>query len=314
MKKNLLLIAVAFIGHFVNAQQPAVAIEVQTVTPTTFTVKFTPNEATTQYFILAIDSSQIAWNERLTGKPIHQLIQVFGLPLTTEHTYTWKDFQPGVKYFVYALANDSTNPVHQRATVITPIPGGTGVAVQTVEVSEVTETSAKVVTIPNAETRRYYENIFEAGMLDTLSIDSIASIIIEANQHYARYAEYSWTWGNLTPNSEYIALSVGFNINNERGTITTAPFRTLVSSLETTNSNISLATFPNPALETLIVRCDDMTKIELFDLAGRQLLTKNVSDNNTIINVTNYEAGTYVLRVTTKQGIASTKVVVGIVK
>ncbi|MDO4726758.1 MAG: T9SS type A sorting domain-containing protein [Porphyromonadaceae bacterium] len=312
MKKILLLTVMALTGYFANAkaqEAPAVDIKLNDVTSTTFTFTFTPNSTTNQYYILAMDSTEIPTWEQRTGMSIHRLIQMWGKKLTTTTTYTWKKFVPNTKYIVYALANDSTNKVHQKASVTTKMLGGTGVAEQTVVVSEVTATTATVTNTPNSETSRYYEQIVEKSWADKVGIDSVVKFITKDNP-YVRYDVHTWVWPNLTPNTEYLAIAVGFNANNEQGTVTTVSFKTLVSSVETINSNIELYTFPNPAKDNLYIKCDGMTKLELFDLAGNKLHTQNVQSDNSTINITPYSEGTYILKVTSQKGITTQKVVI----
>ena len=126
MKRILFFTVLALISHFAMGQEaPSVTIQVVSTTPTKVTASFTKNATCTNYHILIVKTAEIARNEQFAKKPIHRLIQEWGLHFTPDSTYTWKELVPNTAYTIFALANDSTNPLHQTAEVTTIQAGGT---------------------------------------------------------------------------------------------------------------------------------------------------------------------------------------------
>ena len=119
-------------------------------------------------------------------------------------------------------------------------------------------------------------------------------------------------WPDLKPNTSYYAISRGKNINNEWGDAAIEKFTTAVATSIDEVNNIEVSIFPNPAQNDLIVHCNGITKLELFDLAGKQVLTQDFNSvyNGAKLNVSTLEKGTYVLRITSSDGVATKKVVV----
>lgn len=67
-------------------------------------------------------------------------------------------------------------------------------------------------------------------------------------------------------------------------------------------SAIDFAIYPNPVGNTLNIYCDQkVSKIEVFDMQGK---TITVADNSTAVNVSSFCTGTYVVRITTDEGVA----------
>lgn len=68
--------------------------------------------------------------------------------------------------------------------------------------------------------------------------------------------------------------------------------------------------FPNPVRDLLKVESKAVVinKLELFDLDGRLMLSKNLSDNKVEINTSALSRGTYILRISTHEGVHSQRI------
>jgi Secretion system C-terminal sorting domain len=76
-------------------------------------------------------------------------------------------------------------------------------------------------------------------------------------------------------------------------------------------SNIEIEIYPSPANNILNISYNDMQKVEVYNIVGQKIYSKEVSSNNTTINTTNFENGTYVLSITTaSQAVISNKFIV----
>lgn len=313
MKRILFFTVLALISHFAMGQEaPSVTIQVVSTTPTKVTASFTKNATCTNYHILIVKTAEIARNEQFAKKPIHRLIQEWGLHFTPDSTYTWKELVPNTAYTIFALANDSTNPLHQTAEVTTIQAGGTGKALQSIAISDITANTAKTTITPNAETSIFWYGLVSEDAYNAWGRDAAVDSVIQGNQYYPKYETDFWVWPDLKPNTSYYAISRGKNINNEWGDAAIEKFTTAVATSIDEVNNIEVSIFPNPAQNDLIVHCNGITKLELFDLAGKQVLTQDFNSvyNGAKLNVSTLEKGTYVLRITSSDGVATKKVVV----
>ena len=92
--------------------------------------------------------------------------------------------------------------------------------------------------------------------------------------------------------------SVCYNLKVQTGTASFAG--TPVVSLST-----GIKVFPNPAHETLQINLDKIaagSSVKIFDLNGRNMMSKNVSETNIGINVKTLSAGFYMLKVYDNNG------------
>ena len=76
------------------------------------------------------------------------------------------------------------------------------------------------------------------------------------------------------------------------------------------NKEISVDIFPNPAKEEVNINCGYKIKsLQVFDEQGKRLFEKEINTYNYQINLENYPAGTYLIRVQTNSGQATKKVI-----
>ncbi len=74
----------------------------------------------------------------------------------------------------------------------------------------------------------------------------------------------------------------------------------------------SIALYPNPAIEEIQVKIQSKDhdlngmKIELYDIRGRKLITKDVHEMNTKINLSIYNTGTYLIKFSGRNGFSKT--------
>ena len=77
------------------------------------------------------------------------------------------------------------------------------------------------------------------------------------------------------------------------------------------NLNNKLKIYPNPTSGLLNVDLIDLkiTKISLFDLNGRILLTQNIENTNSQINIADLAKGIYILKVETNSGVVNKQII-----
>jgi hypothetical protein len=67
--------------------------------------------------------------------------------------------------------------------------------------------------------------------------------------------------------------------------------------------------YPNPVSDVLIIRTRSTEFIQIFDPAGKHIFEKQVTDQETKLDVSGWEAGVYIIRLGCKQGVFVRKLV-----
>jgi hypothetical protein len=76
------------------------------------------------------------------------------------------------------------------------------------------------------------------------------------------------------------------------------------------NNVIYLHAFPNPVTDGFmqIVSDQDLGRVELYSLVGQKLISLEVSDSKTAIDVSGMSRGIYLLKVLNDRGLATRKI------
>jgi hypothetical protein len=102
---------------------------------------------------------------------------------------------------------------------------------------------------------------------------------------------------NVSINAD-IFFDYNFPIDTDFATTT---FQTLNNSSFMKDDSISI--FPNPANSVVTIKCDSTIKsIELFDVQGRILVTKVISENSEVLDISDKANGIYFLKITSDKG------------
>lgn len=75
-------------------------------------------------------------------------------------------------------------------------------------------------------------------------------------------------------------------------------------------ANIFFEIFPNPASDNITVSIEEEVAMTIFDQNGRTVMQQRLGMGNNIIDVSNYSAGVYYIRITTEKGSAIRKLIV----
>jgi len=289
---------------------PSISITLGSVTPTTVQATFTPNAECASYYILIGIATEMDQYVTMMGQPIEALIESWGLHFYADSTYTWNNMTPNTEYTIYALPKDGsgTNSTMQTLICTTAQLGGTGLSTQTLNVSEITATQARVLVTPNAETSVFHDGIIAADYYNEIGADS-ALTVIKTNP-YPLYATDNWVWSDLTPNTNYYAIAVGQNSNNEWGTAIIVPFSTLSGAGVPTVANRSsmISVFPNPNNGVFEVEMNSFEagEIEIYDLNGRMVYNQTISTANPQINAASLDNGCYFVCLISNSGARKT--------
>jgi len=68
--------------------------------------------------------------------------------------------------------------------------------------------------------------------------------------------------------------------------------------------------YPNPAIDNLSIETKEVVqRLEVYDALGRKVVSKIPNQNNFSIDISDFERGIYILKLQTKEGIGSYKIV-----
>ena len=76
-----------------------------------------------------------------------------------------------------------------------------------------------------------------------------------------------------------------------------------IISVDENNAN-AMSVYPNPVKDNLTIVAENMTRITITNTLGQVVLDEDVVNDSEVINMSQYEAGVYVVRITTESGVA----------
>ena len=106
---------------------------------------------------------------------------------------------------------------------------GSGVAEITLQVEVLSDTTAKTIATPNAETAEYYYGLITKAYYEEIGADSAVQVI--RGNGYPLYGPDEWIWMDLLPETYYYALGSGKNANGEWGETALVEFFTASDGL-----------------------------------------------------------------------------------
>lgn len=152
--------------------------------------------------------------------------------------------------------------------------------------------------------------------LDTQYCNSASPVVLQANVNGGTFTIDGQTATTLDPGS----LSVGpheviFNYTNEASCVST---QSLFVNVQDCSGNAELSQFdfsmyPNPASDFIFIRRpgnSTLLRVEVSDMYGRLLRQFESSDQQFSLNVTDYQLGTYIVRLTSSEGSVSKSIII----
>ncbi len=281
MKRTLFLLLALFIyGASFSQEEPAVEITPVNIGTTSLEFNFAPNASCTSYKILISTPEEIEMyiNMEFFGfnGDTAAMIAGWGLELTGNQNYTWNDMAPSTNYLIFALPYGGSQAYdYEMLSITSDGNGGTGLSVITIEVTEITASTAIVTCTPNAETAVFYDGIVTKDLLEEVGLDSVCEILY-SDGYYPLYETDEWTWEGLDFNTEYVVIAFGKNSEGVWGDTAQYEFSTLpaggtglsevtINVSEITETSATLTITPNA--ETALFYASILSKAD-FDLWG----------------------------------------------
>ena len=124
------------------------------------------------------------------------------------------------------------------------------------------------------------------------------------------FFHFNWGWGGQQ-NGFYALNSCstyGFNSNHAIIIGIRGPELPIAIG-EHTENNVKI--FPNPTQSKVhvFVESQPVTEVQVFDIFGKMLSRESVGENEFLVDLSNYNTGTYILRIISSNGIDTVKIV-----
>lgn len=302
---------VLFFGTVANAQSPAVSITVDSVSATTVSASFVKNSGCDDYYFLIDDGGLGSWASMM-GATVGQLVEMWGIHATGDTSYTWTELAAATPQMIYVSSNTAAGKVLDSLATSTAVIGGDGASVITIQVSDITGESARVVCTANDQTSVFYDQLIEKTFFLEIGQDSAIAIVKESM--FPQYEVDDWVWAGLTPSTAYYALAIGQNINGDWGDLAMAEFTTSSANGISESARVSAKVYPNPTTDKLTIELGDVqaSVVELYDMSGRKMMSRRLADNarQVSIDMTSLSAGNYVVRLASEGRSGESLVVV----
>lgn len=309
MKKLVSFILFGLASFCVMAQNPQVAITIDATTETTVSASFAMNDYCQSYSILIAEEGSLDMY-LMWGMTYEQMVSQWGIAYTANASYTWTEQTPNTHFVVYALANGADTSVLCQTDAYTVTQGGDGTSVITIAISEIGDTSARVVCTPNEETASFVDMLIEKSVFDSVGVDTAIAWLQDSP--YVLYETDNWLWLTLKPGTEYYAIAMGKNAAGEWGDLAREEFATTGGvGIKPDLAQPCFEVYPNPVAEVITVASvEAVRRVELCDIQGRVVKDVEMLGIAARINVSDCPAGIYFLRVTDAEGLVSSRKVV----
>lgn len=210
------------------ANTDAVQIHLDAVTPETITCTFDKVDSCTSYRILCCEpESQEMFFPMFGFTSWEQATEAWGLLCIGDTTYTWDEMIPNTNYVIFVLAHFATHDTLITDTVVTQTLGGHGTSSISLEVKDITSSTVTTIATPNAETALFKDFIISKAYYEEIGHDSTIALL--KSDYYEHYSVDTWTWFDLTPNTEYYFAGIGKNADGQWGEMSMVSFSTTAS-------------------------------------------------------------------------------------
>jgi Fibronectin type III domain. len=138
---------------------------------------------------------------------------------------------------------------------------------------------------------------------------SMTIILAEGeSQHFTFTPDEDYKVKQILVNDNYVGDSTSYVIENIQEHTTIQVDFELINSIDQNILNQHVKIYPNPTYAYLNVKLTtSFDQVEILDLLGEIIYTSTISDTDFVINVTDYNSGMYILRLSGKQGVVIKK-------
>ena len=133
-----------------------------------------------------------------------------------------------------------------------------------------------------------------------------AAIGLIKDNGWPLYATDDWVWLDLEINTAYKAISIAQNALGEWGAPTIVDFTTLLTSVNSTQTN-PLVIFPNPSKGKFEIAGENIQggNLRIIDVNGKEVYSAKIINKLTSIDISPVNSGLYIIEIE-KDGVRST--------
>ena len=227
---------------------------------------------------------------------LENVIKSWGIKCNSDTTKMWTGLTPNTDYVFYTLAVGSEGEILQSDTVKTIALGGEGVSTIAISVTEMTDSTARVICTPNDQTASFHTIVLTAAMFEEWGQDSVMNYVKQ--DPYPQYEVDDHVWFDLLANTAYKAVAIGVNINDEWGELAVVDFMTAGANGINDVVESKVTVYPNPT--TNYVKVSNITEgsiVTMYDLQGRAMMQTKANGNEITLDMSTMTAGMYIMQV-----------------
>lgn len=237
------------------------------------------------------DRAYIRWNKSLGAKNYECVLNFSSTPPigngypVFDTTAAPMNLYSGTKYYVHLRVRCDTSNASAWATDSFTTPTH---CVPTAIPSVTTVTSTKVtITWSSVSVAAYYETFLSSSPVPPLVGAATSNLSYSSN--------------TLIPNTVYYFHIRSYCSAGDISTWQTVMFKTEPVGISSVDEKVfSVEAYPNPVSNDLHIKIVGSIKehcsVSLFDLSGKQLLEKEIIEEDTIINMNDFSSGMYILK------------------
>lgn len=277
---------------------PVMTVTVDNITAASADLTITPNSEVAYYYYLIATDAQLQAGGMTTDADVQAYLENENEKEYFERSGTLNGLKMGTTYKVYAIGYnlDGTASSIAPTTFTTESLGGSGLAEVTVNV-EVVDGAATISTTMNDQTAYYYYAYF-AGING--HGDEEIFEMVDGNAQRQFFENINIDDDPLEEGEEYGIFVVPYNGNNEQGTPVAVRFTSegvMASLVDVDMASISV--YPNPAKNVVSISAPAaIDRIEMMNVLGQKVYENaTIGSENTTINVSDLDNGTYFVRI-----------------
>lgn len=277
---------------------PVMTVTVNNITAASADLTITPNSEVAYYYYLIATDAQLQAGGMTTDADVQAYLENENAKEYFELSGPLNGLTMGTTYKVYAIGYnlDGTASSIAPTTFTTESLGGSGLAEVAVSV-EVVDGAATISTTMNDQTAYYYYAYFAGinGYGDEEIFESI-----DGNAQRQFFENINIDDDPLEEGEEYGIFVVPYNGNNEQGTPVAVRFTSegvMASLVDVDMASISV--YPNPAKNVVSISAPSaIDRIEMMNVLGQKVYENaTIGSENTTINVSDLDNGTYFVRI-----------------
>ena len=287
--------------EFTVAGPAAVSIVVEEVSKSSVKVTATPNENTVSYQYIVIEKAEA---DTLSAEALIQKLEAANdLNGVDEWTYTIKS---NVEYYVIAQGKNADGMIGEMTQVEFMVEEA-GPAIVEIEVKEVSDTLVSITATPNENTVEYHYIIIEKAEADTIGEDALMERLNSNEDFLEGITTKEFT---VESNVEYYVIAQAVNADSVFGKVTMVEFLVEGGS-SVSELNHIFEVYPNPASEYVrITSNNEIESLIIFSIDGKIVYSEDVNQEETMIDVTSFAKGSYLVRMISNDKIFVRRIIV----